>query len=89
MQGGAPRVPKHEFRAVARPEVAIAGAAGLAPTGGDTGAFVTPLMNRQGLAGFVRKVVWAGLRWFRSRGEDSDPEMEALANYWKKLVRRV
>lgn len=65
------------FRAVARPEVAISGAAGLAPTGGDTGAFLTPLMNRQGLA---RKVVWAGLRWFRSRDEDSDPEMEALDN---------
>lgn len=25
----------------------------------------------------------------RNVGKDSDPEMEAITNYWKELVRRV
>lgn len=42
VQEGEPRVPEHMSFAIARPKVAVAGAAGLAPTLGDEGAFRTP-----------------------------------------------
>ena len=48
-----------------------------------------PRLNRQGLTGFVRPEGGLGGTAVRSGGKDSDTEMEAIANYWKELERRV
>lgn len=57
-----PGSPEHVSRAIARPEVAVTGAAGLAPTRRDAGAFFTPGGMARGTRVFFRKVVRAVLR---------------------------